>query len=178
MRPFRTLASSCIFKSSGLHVVSHHPTLLHCDTLIFIHVFLVMLVLISDSVWVAKWAWSHVFNCLSHCLGSFFLNCRTYTCHVLLLLKVFPSEEAGEFKIIGEFIVQYFGPGPAFVRSRGVWVQAEDGLMDRRFLLTFLFCSVSWIFFWEVCWKKGKESQIEEWIQGHSLSEYKHLLEG
>ncbi|XP_064881770.1 apoptosis-resistant E3 ubiquitin protein ligase 1 [Oncorhynchus nerka] len=49
--------------------------------------------------------------------------------------------------------------------------------MDRRFLLTFLFCSVSWIFFWEVCWKKGKESQIEEWIQGHSLSEYKHLLE-
>uniref|UniRef100_A0A6Q2Y433 HECT-type E3 ubiquitin transferase n=1 Tax=Esox lucius TaxID=8010 RepID=A0A6Q2Y433_ESOLU len=49
--------------------------------------------------------------------------------------------------------------------------------MDRRFLLTFLLCSVLWIFFWEVRWKKGKESQIEEWIQGHSLSKYKHLFE-
>ncbi|TKS86493.1 Apoptosis-resistant E3 ubiquitin protein ligase 1 [Collichthys lucidus] len=49
--------------------------------------------------------------------------------------------------------------------------------MDRRFFLTFLFCSLSWIFFWEVRWKKGKESQIEEWLQGHSLSEYRHLFE-
>ncbi|XP_064183772.1 apoptosis-resistant E3 ubiquitin protein ligase 1 isoform X2 [Anguilla rostrata] len=49
--------------------------------------------------------------------------------------------------------------------------------MDRRFLLTFAFCSVAWILFWEVRWKKGKESQIEEWLQGHSLSEYKHLFE-
>ncbi|KAI2654686.1 Apoptosis-resistant E3 ubiquitin protein ligase 1 [Labeo rohita] len=30
--------------------------------------------------------------------------------------------------------------------------------MDRLFLLTFVFCSVSWIFFWEVRWKKGKEN--------------------
>ncbi|RXN24409.1 apoptosis-resistant E3 ubiquitin ligase 1 [Labeo rohita] len=36
---------------------------------------------------------------------------------------------------------------------------------------------VSWIFFWEVRWKKGKESQIEEWLQRHSLSEYKYLFE-
>uniref|UniRef100_A0A671PPW6 Apoptosis-resistant E3 ubiquitin protein ligase 1 n=1 Tax=Sinocyclocheilus anshuiensis TaxID=1608454 RepID=A0A671PPW6_9TELE len=49
--------------------------------------------------------------------------------------------------------------------------------MDRLFLLTFVFCSVSWIFFWEVRWKKGKESQIEEWLQRHSLSEYKYLFE-
>uniref|UniRef100_A0AAR2J2F3 Apoptosis-resistant E3 ubiquitin protein ligase 1 n=1 Tax=Pygocentrus nattereri TaxID=42514 RepID=A0AAR2J2F3_PYGNA len=49
--------------------------------------------------------------------------------------------------------------------------------MDRRFLLTFIFCSVSWIFFWEVRWKKSKESQIEEWLQGHSLFEYKYLFE-
>ncbi|CAB1330921.1 unnamed protein product, partial [Coregonus sp. 'balchen'] len=49
--------------------------------------------------------------------------------------------------------------------------------MDLRFLLTFLFCSVSWIFFWEVRWKKGKENQIEEWIQGHGLSEFKYLFE-
>uniref|UniRef100_A0AAQ4NWB8 HECT-type E3 ubiquitin transferase n=1 Tax=Gasterosteus aculeatus aculeatus TaxID=481459 RepID=A0AAQ4NWB8_GASAC len=49
--------------------------------------------------------------------------------------------------------------------------------MDRRFFLTFLLCSVSWIFFWEVRWKKGKESQIEEWLQGHSLSQYRHLFE-
>ena len=54
----------------------------------------------------------------------------------------------------------------------------KDGLMDRRFFLTFLLCSVSWIFFWEVRWKKGKESQIEEWLQGHSLSQYRHLFEG
>lgn len=57
-------------------------------------------------------------------------------------------------------------------------INAEDGLMDRRFLLTLIFCSVSWIFFWELRWKKSKESQIEEWLQGHSLSEYKHLFEG
>lgn len=50
--------------------------------------------------------------------------------------------------------------------------------MDRRFFLTFLLCSVSWIFFWEVRWKKGKESQIEEWLQGHRLSQYRHLFEG
>ncbi|KAA8582269.1 hypothetical protein FQN60_009009 [Etheostoma spectabile] len=49
--------------------------------------------------------------------------------------------------------------------------------MDRRFFLTFLVCSVLWIFFWEVRWKKGKESQIEEWLQGHSLSQYRHLFE-
>lgn len=49
--------------------------------------------------------------------------------------------------------------------------------MDRRFFLTFLLCSLSWIFFWEVHWKKGKESQIEEWLQGHSLSQYSHLFE-
>ncbi|KAF3844778.1 hypothetical protein F7725_007941 [Dissostichus mawsoni] len=49
--------------------------------------------------------------------------------------------------------------------------------MDRRFFLTFLLCSVSWIFFWEVRWKKGKESQIEEWLQGHSLCQYRHLFE-
>ncbi|XP_073688701.1 apoptosis-resistant E3 ubiquitin protein ligase 1 isoform X2 [Garra rufa] len=49
--------------------------------------------------------------------------------------------------------------------------------MDRLFLLTFVFCSVSWIFFWEVRWKKGKESQIEEWLQRHSLQEYKYLFE-
>ncbi|XP_042598747.1 apoptosis-resistant E3 ubiquitin protein ligase 1 isoform X2 [Cyprinus carpio] len=49
--------------------------------------------------------------------------------------------------------------------------------MDRLFLLTFVFCSVSWIFFWEVRWKKGKESQIEEWLQRHSLPEYKYLFE-
>lgn len=50
--------------------------------------------------------------------------------------------------------------------------------MDRRFFLTFLFCSVTWILFWEVRWKKGKENQIEEWLQGHSLSQYTHLFEG
>ncbi|XP_016106982.1 apoptosis-resistant E3 ubiquitin protein ligase 1 isoform X3 [Sinocyclocheilus grahami] len=49
--------------------------------------------------------------------------------------------------------------------------------MDRLFLLTFVLCSISWIFFWEVRWKKGKESQIEEWLQRHSLSEYKYLFE-
>ncbi|XP_067312109.1 apoptosis-resistant E3 ubiquitin protein ligase 1 isoform X2 [Pseudorasbora parva] len=49
--------------------------------------------------------------------------------------------------------------------------------MDRLFLLTFVFCSVLWVLFWEVRWKKGKESQIEEWLQGHSLSKYKHLFE-
>ncbi|KAF0044452.1 hypothetical protein F2P81_003610 [Scophthalmus maximus] len=49
--------------------------------------------------------------------------------------------------------------------------------MDRRFFLTFLVCSVSWIFFWEVRWKKGKESQIEEWLQGHRLSQYGHLFD-
>ncbi|KAM9355822.1 apoptosis-resistant E3 ubiquitin protein ligase 1 [Pholidichthys leucotaenia] len=49
--------------------------------------------------------------------------------------------------------------------------------MDRRFILTFLFCSVLWIFFWEAYWKKGKESQIEEWLQGHSLSQYRNLFE-
>lgn len=27
-------------------------------------------------------------------------------------------------------------------------------------------------------WKKGKESQIEEWLQGHRLSQYGHLFEG
>lgn len=27
-------------------------------------------------------------------------------------------------------------------------------------------------------WKKGKESQIKEWLQGHSLSQYRHLFEG
>lgn len=50
--------------------------------------------------------------------------------------------------------------------------------MDRRFFLTFLICSVLWIFFWEVRWKKGKESQIEEWLQGHRLSQYRHLFQG
>lgn len=60
----------------------------------------------------------------------------------------------------------------------GLWVSLKDGLMDRRFFLTFLLCSVSWILFWEVRWKKGKESQIEEWLQGHSLSQYGHLFEG
>ncbi|XP_016362756.1 apoptosis-resistant E3 ubiquitin protein ligase 1-like isoform X3 [Sinocyclocheilus anshuiensis] len=49
--------------------------------------------------------------------------------------------------------------------------------MDRLFLLTFVLCSISWIFFWEVRWKKGKESQIEEWLQRHSLSKYKYLFE-
>ncbi|KAJ3613646.1 hypothetical protein NHX12_019892 [Muraenolepis orangiensis] len=49
--------------------------------------------------------------------------------------------------------------------------------MDRRFLLTFLFCSASWVFFWEVRWKKGKASQIEEWLKGHHLSQYRHLFE-
>lgn len=49
--------------------------------------------------------------------------------------------------------------------------------MDRRFFLTFFLCSVLWIFFWEVRWKKGKESQIEEWLQGHRLSQYGHLFE-
>nr|XP_020469596.1 apoptosis-resistant E3 ubiquitin protein ligase 1 [Monopterus albus] len=49
--------------------------------------------------------------------------------------------------------------------------------MDRRFFLTFIFCSVLWIFFWEVRWKKGKESQIEQWLQGHSLYQYRHLFE-
>ena len=65
----------------------------------------------------------------------------------------------------------------------GLWrlevkVQAEDGLMDRRFVLTFIFCSVSWVLFWEVRWKKAKGTQIEEWLQKHRLSEYKHLFEG
>lgn len=59
-----------------------------------------------------------------------------------------------------------------------VWAEAEHGLMDRLFLLTFFFCSVLWVLFWEVRWKKGKESQIEEWLLGHSLSEYKYLFEG
>ncbi|MFT7817408.1 apoptosis-resistant E3 ubiquitin protein ligase 1 [Arapaima gigas] len=49
--------------------------------------------------------------------------------------------------------------------------------MDRRFLLTFAFCSCSWVLFWELRWRKGKESQIEEWLQGQGLSEYKHLFE-
>ncbi|KAG5265938.1 hypothetical protein AALO_G00248040 [Alosa alosa] len=49
--------------------------------------------------------------------------------------------------------------------------------MDRRFVLTFIFCSVSWVFFWEVRWKKSKGTQIEEWLQKHRLSEYKHLFE-
>lgn len=49
--------------------------------------------------------------------------------------------------------------------------------MDRRFFLTLIFCSVSWILFWEVRWKRRKESEIEEWLQGHSLSEYRHLFE-
>lgn len=62
--------------------------------------------------------------------------------------------------------------------QRGLSEGWKDGLMDRRFFLTFLFCSVSWIFFWEVRWKKGKESQIQEWLQGHSLSQYRHLFEG
>ena len=35
-----------------------------------------------------------------------------------------------------------------------------------------------WIFFWEVRWKKGKESQVEEWLRGHHLSQYRHLFEG
>ncbi|XP_077586698.1 apoptosis-resistant E3 ubiquitin protein ligase 1 [Stigmatopora nigra] len=48
--------------------------------------------------------------------------------------------------------------------------------MDRRFFLTFLICSALWIFFWEVRWKKGKDGQIEEWLRGHSLSEYRHLF--
>lgn len=54
----------------------------------------------------------------------------------------------------------------------------KDGQMDRRFFLTFLFCSVSWVLFWEVRWKKGKDNQIEEWLQGHSLSQYRCLFEG
>lgn len=49
--------------------------------------------------------------------------------------------------------------------------------MDRCFFLTFLSCSVLWIFFWDVHWKKSKESQIKEWLQGHSLSQYRHLFE-
>uniref|UniRef100_A0A8C7Y7T8 Apoptosis-resistant E3 ubiquitin protein ligase 1 n=1 Tax=Oryzias sinensis TaxID=183150 RepID=A0A8C7Y7T8_9TELE len=49
--------------------------------------------------------------------------------------------------------------------------------MDRRFFLTFLFCSVSWGLFWELRWKKRKENQIEEWLHGHSISEYKNLFE-
>ncbi|KAM9786406.1 apoptosis-resistant E3 ubiquitin protein ligase 1 isoform X1 [Syngnathus typhle] len=49
--------------------------------------------------------------------------------------------------------------------------------MDRRFFLTFLICSALWIFFWEVRWKKGKDGQIEEWLRGHRLSQYKHLFE-
>ncbi|XP_061598842.1 apoptosis-resistant E3 ubiquitin protein ligase 1 isoform X2 [Cololabis saira] len=49
--------------------------------------------------------------------------------------------------------------------------------MDRRFFLTFLSCSVLWIFFWEVRWKKRKESQIQEWLQGHGLSQYRHSFE-
>uniref|UniRef100_A0A8C2PPJ9 Apoptosis resistant E3 ubiquitin protein ligase 1 n=1 Tax=Cyprinus carpio TaxID=7962 RepID=A0A8C2PPJ9_CYPCA len=49
--------------------------------------------------------------------------------------------------------------------------------MDHLFLLTFVFCSISWIFFWEVRWKKSKENQIEEWLQRQSLSEYKYLFE-
>ncbi|XP_028293840.1 apoptosis-resistant E3 ubiquitin protein ligase 1 [Gouania willdenowi] len=49
--------------------------------------------------------------------------------------------------------------------------------MDRRFFLTFLFCSVLWIVFWEVCWKRGKQSQIEEWLHRHRLSQYRHLFE-
>ncbi|KAK5608398.1 Apoptosis-resistant E3 ubiquitin protein ligase 1 [Crenichthys baileyi] len=53
----------------------------------------------------------------------------------------------------------------------------KDGLMDRRFFLTLFFCSVLWILFWEVRWKKRKESQIEEWLQVHSLSQYSHLFE-
>ncbi|XP_061552281.1 apoptosis-resistant E3 ubiquitin protein ligase 1 isoform X1 [Phycodurus eques] len=49
--------------------------------------------------------------------------------------------------------------------------------MDRRFFLTFLICSALWIIFWEVRWKKGKDGQIEEWLQGQSLSQYRHLFE-
>ncbi|KAK7903866.1 hypothetical protein WMY93_016473 [Mugilogobius chulae] len=49
--------------------------------------------------------------------------------------------------------------------------------MDRRFFLTFLLCSFLWIFFWEVHWKKDKDSQIKEWLRGHSLFQYRHLFE-
>ncbi|XP_077414366.1 apoptosis-resistant E3 ubiquitin protein ligase 1 [Vanacampus margaritifer] len=49
--------------------------------------------------------------------------------------------------------------------------------MDRRFFLTFFICSALWIFFWEVRWKKGKDGQIEEWLRGHRLSQYRHLFE-
>ncbi|TNN52308.1 Apoptosis-resistant E3 ubiquitin protein ligase 1 [Liparis tanakae] len=42
---------------------------------------------------------------------------------------------------------------------------------------SFKLLPVAWIFFWEVRWRKGKESQIEEWLQGHSLSQYRHLFE-
>ncbi|XP_061751046.1 apoptosis-resistant E3 ubiquitin protein ligase 1 isoform X1 [Nerophis ophidion] len=49
--------------------------------------------------------------------------------------------------------------------------------MDRCFFLTFFICSASWIFFWEVNWKKGEEGQIEEWLQRHCLSHYRHLFE-
>ncbi|XP_006632272.2 apoptosis-resistant E3 ubiquitin protein ligase 1 [Lepisosteus oculatus] len=49
--------------------------------------------------------------------------------------------------------------------------------MDRRFLLTFAFCSILWVLFWEIRWKKAKENQIEEWLHGNSLSEYKDIFE-
>lgn len=86
----------------------------------------------------------------------------------LQILKV--SEQAREAPFYVKFTV--------ILWAHRRLIKAEDGLMDRRFLLTLIFCSVSWIFFWELRWKKSKESQIEEWLQGHSLSEYKHLFEG
>lgn len=49
--------------------------------------------------------------------------------------------------------------------------------MDRLFLLTFGLCSVVWVLFWEVKWKKATENQIEEWLHGNRLSEYRHLFE-
>ncbi|MGH0153840.1 UNVERIFIED_CONTAM: hypothetical protein FKN15_025809 [Acipenser sinensis] len=49
--------------------------------------------------------------------------------------------------------------------------------MDRLFLLTFGLCSVVWVIFWEVKWKKATENQIEEWLHGNRLSEYRHLFE-
>lgn len=49
--------------------------------------------------------------------------------------------------------------------------------MDRRFFLTFLFCSLLWIIFWEVHWKKDRDSQIKEWLQRHHLYQYRHFFE-
>ncbi|XP_028676969.1 apoptosis-resistant E3 ubiquitin protein ligase 1 isoform X1 [Erpetoichthys calabaricus] len=48
--------------------------------------------------------------------------------------------------------------------------------MDPNFLVTFVFCSVLWILFWEVKWNKTKENQIEEWINGNGFSDYRHLF--